>query len=139
PPPYRAALVTPDRGLARRVAAELRRWGIMIDDSAGTPLPMTIPGLFFNLIAAAPAEDLAPVPLLAMLKHPLCAPGFDHADCRMRVRLLERYVLRGPRPAPGVAGLHDALAGAACGDEIRERLRELLERLAAQLVSIGDW
>ncbi|HUH83698.1 MAG TPA: double-strand break repair protein AddB, partial [Stellaceae bacterium] len=33
-----AALVTPDRGLARRVAAELRRWSIDIDDSAGLPL-----------------------------------------------------------------------------------------------------
>ena len=30
-----AALVTPDRDLARRVAAELRRWDIDIDDSAG--------------------------------------------------------------------------------------------------------
>src|SRR6185312_5111474 len=29
-----AALVTPDRELARRVAAELARWGIAIDDSA---------------------------------------------------------------------------------------------------------
>ena len=27
---------TPDRALARRVAAELGRWGIEIDDSAGT-------------------------------------------------------------------------------------------------------
>ncbi len=30
-----AALVTPDRVLARRVAAELRRWGITVDDSGG--------------------------------------------------------------------------------------------------------
>ena len=33
-----AALVTPDRGLARRVAVELQRWGIEVDDSAGRPL-----------------------------------------------------------------------------------------------------
>ena len=32
-----AALVTPDRGLARRVAVELRRWSIDVDDSAGEP------------------------------------------------------------------------------------------------------
>ena len=37
-----AALVTPDRELARRVAAELRRWDIDIDDSAGSPLNRTI-------------------------------------------------------------------------------------------------
>ena len=33
-----AALVTPDRQLARRVAGELERFGIEIDDSAGSPL-----------------------------------------------------------------------------------------------------
>ncbi len=33
-----AALVTPDRALARRVCAELTRWDIEIDDSAGLPL-----------------------------------------------------------------------------------------------------
>ena len=31
-------LVTPDRNLARRVSAHLRRWGIEADDSAGRPL-----------------------------------------------------------------------------------------------------
>ena len=36
-----AALVTPDRGLARRVAAHCRRWGLNVDDSAGTPLRLT--------------------------------------------------------------------------------------------------
>ncbi len=37
-PDKTAALVTPDRALAQRVAAELRRWGIVADDSAGQPL-----------------------------------------------------------------------------------------------------
>ena len=37
-PEKTAALVTPDRNLARRVAAELERWGIKIDDSAGRRL-----------------------------------------------------------------------------------------------------
>ena len=40
----RAALVTPDRGLARRVTAELDRWAIIPDDSAGRPLSLTPPG-----------------------------------------------------------------------------------------------
>src|SRR5205085_4781818 len=43
-PAATAALVTPDRELARRVAAEMRRWGIDIDDSAGVPLNRTPPG-----------------------------------------------------------------------------------------------
>ena len=34
-PGARAALVTPDRDLAGRVAAELLRYGVVADDSAG--------------------------------------------------------------------------------------------------------
>ena len=49
-PAATAALVTPDRELARRVAAELRRWGIAIDDSAGLPLNRTPPGAFLRLV-----------------------------------------------------------------------------------------
>src|SRR5690349_9141668 len=48
-----AALVTPDRDLARRVAAELRRWDIEIDDSAGVPLARTPPGAFLRLLVEA--------------------------------------------------------------------------------------
>ncbi|TDQ83437.1 ATP-dependent helicase/nuclease subunit B [Dongia mobilis] len=139
PAPYRAALVTPDRGLARRVAAELGRWGIVIDDSAGTPLGQTAPGLYFNLIAAALAEELAPVPLLALLKHPLTALGLDHAACQALVRLLERHVLRGVRPGPGMAGLRAAVAAAECADETRQAIVAFIDRLAAALDGLGDW
>ncbi len=70
-----AALVTPDRGLARRVAAELTRWDIAIDDSAGQKLSCTPPGAFLALLARAAAEDFPPVALLSLLKHPLAAGG----------------------------------------------------------------
>ena len=69
-PDMTAALVTPDRELARRVAAELRRWDIEIDDSAGVPLARTPPGVFLRLVLDLAATALAPVPLLAALKHP---------------------------------------------------------------------
>src|ERR1043166_3876925 len=65
-----AALVTPDRTLARRVAAEMRRWNVEIDDSAGRPLAHTPVGSFLCLLAEAADADFAPVPLLALLKHP---------------------------------------------------------------------
>ncbi|WP_374385006.1 double-strand break repair protein AddB [Dongia sp.] len=140
PAPYRAALVTPDRAMARRVAAELRRWGIVIDDSAGMPLPMTGAGLFFHLIADALAEDLAPVPLLALLKHPLAAGGMAQIDFERQVHLLEEKVLRGPRPAPGLAGLEAALAAVErLRDTERRALRDLLDRLAHLIAMLGDW
>jgi ATP-dependent helicase/nuclease subunit B len=104
-----AALVTPDRGLARRVAAELRRWSIDIDDSGGQPLDQTPPGVFLRLLLDLAAAELAPLPLLAALKHPLAAGGRAPAAFRAELRRLEIAALRGPRPAPGFAGLRAAL------------------------------
>ena len=96
-----AALVTPDRGLATRVAAHLRRWGIEADDSAGRPLSRTPPGTLLGAIADAAAERFAPVALLALLKHPLVRAGEKRLAWLDGVRLLDR-ALRGPRPGPGL-------------------------------------
>src|SRR6185295_1968685 len=65
-----AALVTPDRDLARRVTAELRRWQIEIDDSAGHPLADTPPATLLRALLTAVESGFAPVDLLALLKHP---------------------------------------------------------------------
>ena len=105
-----AALVTPDRELARRVAVELGRWGIEIDDSAGIPLNRTPPGVFLRLVLELARDKLAPLPLLAALKHPLAAGGRSPESFRALVRRLELEALRGPRPAPGFAGLRALLA-----------------------------
>jgi len=129
-----AALVTPDRALARRVAAELRRWGIEIDDSAGVPLDKSPPGVFLRLILDAVVEDFAPLPLLALLKHPLAAGGRTPEDFRTRVRRLEIAALRGARPAPGFAGLRAVLAPA---DPLRGFVSELEARLSPLVDAIA--
>jgi ATP-dependent helicase/nuclease subunit B len=105
----RAALVTPDRNLAGRVAAELLRYGVVADDSAGERLLDTPPAVFLRLLVHAVAEELAPVPLLALLKHPLAAAGLSPSACRAAARVLELACLRGPRPSPGLAGLRRAI------------------------------
>jgi ATP-dependent helicase/nuclease subunit B len=125
-----AALVTPDRDLARRVAATLRRWNVAIDDSAGVPLADTPPGALLRLSAAMLASEAAPVPLLAALKHPLAAGGGARDDFRRSVRRLERKVLHGPRPAPGFAGIKAALHDRQ--DKDSEALSRWLDRLAAR-------
>lgn len=127
-----AALVTPDRNLARRVSAELKRWNIAIDDSAGRPLANTPAGAFLCLLADAARENFAPVQLLALLKHPLAAGGREPGEFRRQVRALDRFVLRGPRPDPGLEGVAKAIAANASG--LRDWFGEvaiLLEPLAA--------
>ncbi len=110
-PKRTAALVTPDRSLARRVAAELERWGITVDDSAGRPLSQTPPGIFLCLLTEAADEAFAPVALLALLKHPLATMGGSASTFRYKARALDK-LLRGPRPDPGLAGIATAIAKA---------------------------
>jgi ATP-dependent helicase/nuclease subunit B len=100
-----AALVTPDRQLAARVSALLARWGIEADDSAGTRPSQTPTGTLLLAIASAAAEELAPVPILALAKHPLVGgEDEDRLAWLDAARVLDRK-LRGPRPAAGLAGL----------------------------------
>jgi ATP-dependent helicase/nuclease subunit B len=99
------ALVTPDRALARRLVAALARWNIVADDSGGVALAETSAGRFARLAARAALNGLEPVTLLALLKHPLARLDTAHES----VSVLERAILRGPRPKPGTPGLAHAL------------------------------
>ena len=128
-----AALVTPDRALARRVAAEVRRWNVEIDDSAGRPLGETPAGTFFRLVAQMAAERLAPVTLLATLKHPFAAGGMTGDAFRRTVRALELAVLRGPRPARDIEGLATAVKVAGVEDRLGSFVSELEFQLSSFL------
>jgi ATP-dependent helicase/nuclease subunit B len=114
-----AALVTPDRALATRVSAHLKRWGIEADDSAGQPLSATPPGTLILALAETVAQRFAPVSLLALLKHPLVRQGEARLDWLDGARALDR-ALRGPRPAEGLSGLQAYLAG---GDRREAKIR----------------
>jgi ATP-dependent helicase/nuclease subunit B len=105
-----AALITPDRALARRVLAALERWTVAVDDSGGDALADTAAGRFARLAAEAALGGLAPVALLALLKHPLARLGAAEGAHARAIAALERAVLRGPRPRPGIGGLVHALA-----------------------------
>jgi ATP-dependent helicase/nuclease subunit B len=117
-----AALVTPDRVLASRTSALLARWGIVADDSAGQPLSATPAGTLLLGIASAVAEDLAPVALLALLKHPLVGgEGDERVAWLDAVRELDRK-LRGPRPPAGLAGLDSHFGAAREWRDVRQRI-----------------
>ena len=135
-----AALVTPDRGLARRVAAELARWDIAVDDSAGTILSRTPPGTFLSLLARAVAERFAPVPLLALLKHPFAAGGQARVAFLDHVRDLERRVLHGLRPAPGLSGIGEALTRRSAPKPLRDWVAGVAQLLSpfAETVTARD-
>ncbi len=108
-PAARVALVTPDRGLAQRVAIELARWGVAVDDSAGLSLARTLPGdlALLALDVLDPAADTTT--LCALVHHALLRGGaVGLADGNARARAasaLEIALLRGGLNAPGLQGL----------------------------------
>ena len=116
-----AALVTTDRNLARRVAAELERWNIKVDDSAGKPLAQTPPGVFLRLICEAAESNFAPVEFLSLLKHPFMANGGEYGAVRRLVRDYEKTVLRADNPEEAEVPAEIAA--------VKEELREIYELL----------
>ncbi|WEK46845.1 MAG: PD-(D/E)XK nuclease family protein [Candidatus Andeanibacterium colombiense] len=139
-PEKRIALVTPDRGLAGRVAAHLGRWNIAADDSAGRPLSQTAAGRVLLLLAEVMADRAAPVPLMALLEHPLAGAGEGRAEWLDHARALELR-LRGPRREPGLEALAE-LADAAWWERVSAALAPLLEfgedaRLAALIDALA--
>ena len=107
-PAKTAVLITPDRNLARRVIAQMKRWNITIDDSAGISLSSTPLGVFLLLLAQAALSNWAPVEMLACLKHPLALGGKIFAPFRSLVRKMELSLLRGKKPGDGFEGLKQA-------------------------------
>ncbi len=140
------ALVTPDRNLGRRVAAELARWQIRVDDSAGIALGETPPGAFLRLLGAAISKGSSPHQLLALMKHPMCRLGMPVARLRNLVRQWDRKGFRGPRPAPSLDGLAESLRQAKDlrGDALElflrltEACREFEAALQSPAISMPD-
>ena len=91
----RVALITPDRALARRVMAELARFGIQADDSAGTPLTGTQQAMLTQVLVEACLRPGDPVAIVSLLKHPLARFGFDAETARTAADALETIALRG--------------------------------------------
>lgn len=100
-----AALVTGDRELARRVAAELRRFGIAADDSGGTPLAATPPAALLRLMLEAAFRPGDAVAILALLKHPLLHAGMARARARGAAETVDLVALRGGTGRPDIAAV----------------------------------
>ena len=143
------ALITPDRGLAGRVAVELLRWGIVAEDSAGLSLAGSPAGRLARLAAELAADlarsqaDTIPARLIALLSHPMVHLGLPRAEVVRGAAALEIGLLRGPVPAPGFDGLRHALAAERAGPPERRprakrRLKDIDWDLAANLLDRLD-
>lgn len=123
-------LVTPDRQLARRVKAELRRWNIDIDDSAGEPLARFGGASLLDLLLEGLLTGFSAVTLAALLRHDLARFGAAPEEARRHAGLIELALLRTGTGAPVIGGLSHALRIAA-EEQKRRSLHLLLARVSA--------
>ena len=133
--PARAALITPDRNLARRVVAELGRFRIDADDSAGTPLADTGQGTLLTLMLETALKPGDPAALAALLKHPLARFGLSARAMRGAAAAFELIALRGGTKPVALGDLQtffdDALEAQA-KDRHAPRWRSALPKTAAE-------
>ncbi len=139
-----AALVTPDPAIARRVTAELARWGIDAENSAGATLGATAEGRVARLALAA-AREFAPARIAALCGAPDVRLGRSAEAFADAARALDLGVLRAPPPG-GVDDLAVARAAAqspyahravaALGEDDWAAAQALLDDLAAALAPL---
>lgn len=111
-PKQTAALVTPDRDLARRVKAELRRWNIEIDDSAGEPLHHHGMACLASHVLQSVANGLTSAGFLALLSHADVSLGMSREEFQRNLANLEIVVLRGQGDNLGLVALQNSMARA---------------------------
>jgi len=131
-PAATAALVTPDRDLARRVGAELGRFGIEIDDSAGEPLSASPYGTLARLVMRAASGWFADKDLVALLAHPLTRLGLARAEVERLAPLFDIGLLRQGRRLAGFAPAE--AIGAA-----RRAAADHFAHPAQKRISEADW
>jgi ATP-dependent helicase/nuclease subunit B len=128
-PHQKAALITPDRDLAKRVKAELTRWNIVIDDSAGEPLvQFGLASLVARLLDCV-TVDFTPASLLNLLTHQDCSLGMERELFLKRLRQLEVAVLRGYGNATGLEALNLCFEKALMAKNKRQRSHTLVAAL----------
>lgn len=126
-----AALVTPDRELARRVRGELMRWDLEVYDTGGTPLAAAPLGVLARLVAAAGAPRFDARDIAALLAHPLAAFGRPRAEIARLAGLFEIGVLR-------VVPLEEA-DGAALVAAARSAAADRHAHPAQKAITVADW
>ena len=85
-----ACLVTYDRNLARRVSAELKRFDIDVDDSAGVPLSLTPIGIYLRQIVEYCLDTNSQTKLMGLLKNPFVLMGYSFENYKDNILLLEK-------------------------------------------------
>jgi len=108
-------IICADRNLARRIIAELKRFDIEVDDSAGMALFHSRAGRLARQVLAVLASNIGPVDLMALLSNRYVTLGRHRQQVGNLAQMIEFSLLRGQRALPGFAGLRAVLAKNVAG------------------------
>ncbi|MEL6567290.1 MAG: double-strand break repair protein AddB [Pseudomonadota bacterium] len=132
-PGQTAALVSPDAALSRRVSALLKRWGLDVSPSEGTPLLRTAAGASFDALLAWWCDPADPVLMAALLRAP-------HGQNWQGAEAFERWVLRGVVWWDSLSDLAENVRRRLSDERLRERpggsTLEFIEAVAHQLADL---
>jgi ATP-dependent helicase/nuclease subunit B len=121
-------IVSRDQTLARRIAAELKRHAIEVDDPAGTPLYQSGAGRLARQVLSVAVGQYSPVDVVALLRNKAVTFGLERRDIRRQTDRLDNR-LRGKRPRRGLAGMLEFAD---------ESIRDVLDRLGDALRPLCD-
>jgi len=130
-------IIAPDRNLARRIIAELRRFDIEVDDSAGMALFQTRAGRLARQVLALKASNVAPVDLMALLSNRYVTLGYTRGQVGNLAQMIEFSLLRGQMAMPGFAGLRQLLAQNIAGC-LPHAARQLTKEEGEQVLRFFD-
>src|SRR5690606_36761070 len=108
-------IVTPDRNLGRRIGAELKRFGVVVDDPAGQPLFQSPAGRLVRQMLGLVESECAATDGVALLRAPVLDPGLEDEAGLALVGRRGMGRLRGGGPAARLGGLGQA---AGLGDRL---------------------
>ena len=128
-PGRRAALITPDPAIARRVAADLARWGVEVENSAGRTLGDTAAGVLARASLSA-SREFAPLSVSALLGQSHVRLGRSREAFVSAARAIDLSVLRVVLPPAGLRDLDGAFTmarAAAAGEHAHRAIKSLRE------------
>lgn len=127
-------IIAPDRDQARQIIAELHRFDISVDDSAGVPLSQSPAGRLVRQLLQMVHAQFTAIDVVGLLIHSSVCFGRDRGTLSALREIIDLSILRGMRGKPGLDGLIAAVHKAH--HDPASRQRRLSEEEAEALTAL---
>jgi len=127
------ALVTPDRNLAKRVSVKLKKFGILADDSSGTPFDKTPLGRLICAVADCVTKNFSALSLVTLLNSAYITFGLERKQYLETLTKFEKFVLRKIHLYNGLDDLKNKLVQLNLDATLQSELVSFIDKLLKAL------